>query len=89
MNANRLTPEKIKKIHEMLDEKKTHAEIMRVLGVTIRQVTYQVSFRPRRKTLADIARRESIKYHTINSRLRKGLSLTQALAHKFGERHEK
>jgi hypothetical protein len=51
MNANRLTSEKIKKIHEMLDEKKTHAEIMRVLGVSIRQVTYQVSFRPRRKTL--------------------------------------
>lgn len=51
MKTNRLTPEKIKKIHEMLDEKKTHAEIMRVLGVTIRQVTYQVSFRPRRKLL--------------------------------------
>lgn len=47
MKTKRLTREKIKKIHKMLDEKKTHQEIMDALGVTRRQVSYQVGFRPK------------------------------------------
>ena len=51
MKAKRLTTEKIDQIHKMLDEKKTHAEIMDTLGVSLRQVTYQVSFRPKKPTI--------------------------------------
>lgn len=88
MNAKRLSPEKIKQIHNLLDERKTIKQIMDELGVTNRQVTYQVSFRPKRQTVAAMAKQAGIKYHTIFSRRKGGLSLGQALAHQKWARYE-
>ena len=57
MKAKKLTREKIDQIHKMLDEKKTHAEIMDALDVSLRQVTYQVSFRPKKTNYFAIVRK--------------------------------
>ena len=88
MNAKRLSPEKIKQIHNLLDEKKTIKQIMDELGVTKRQVTYQVSFRPKRKTLAEIAKQVGITVDAVNKRKQKGMTNEQIVNHKKGARYE-
>jgi len=86
MKAKTISREKIDQIHKMLDEKKTHAEIMRVLGVTKRQVTYQVSFRPKRQAFAEIARHAGISINTFNKRKQKGMSVEKIISHTKGAR---
>lgn len=88
MKAKTISHEQIDQIHKMLDEKKTHAEIMRVLGVTKRQVTYQVSFRPKRQTSAEIARRADLSINTFNKRKQKGMSNEQIVNHQKWARYE-
>lgn len=88
MKAKKLTPQKIDQIHIMLDEGKTHAEIMRVLGVSLRQVTYQVSFRPKRQTLAGLAKRVGITVDAVNKRKQKGMTNEQIVNHKKWARYK-
>lgn len=88
MKAKRLTAEKIKKIHEMLDEGKTIKQVMDDLDVSLRQVTYQVSFRPKRQTLAEIARQAGVKIGAIIRRRKNGLTIEQALTHEKWARYE-
>ena len=88
MKAKRLTAEKIKKIHEMLDEKKTHAEIMDALGVSLRQVTYQVSFRPKKPTISQLAEKVGVKLNAIMKRKQKGMTLEKALTHEKWAKYE-
>lgn len=87
-NAKQLASETIKQIHKMLDEKNTHAEIMRVLGVTKRQVTYQASFRQKRQKFTDIARHAGININTFNKRKQKGMTNEQIVNHKKWARYE-
>ena len=82
MKTKTITREKIKQIHVMLDARKTHAEIMRNLGVTKRQVTYQVSFRPQRQTITQLAEKVGLSRYAIYKRRQRGMSLEQALTHK-------
>lgn len=84
----RINSETIKQIHKMLDEKNTHAEIMRVLGVTKRQVTYQASFRQKRQTFTDIARHAGININTFNKRKQKGMTNEQIVNHEKWARYK-
>ena len=88
MKAKTISREKIDQIHKMLDEKNTHAEIMRVLSVSKRQVTYQVSFRQKRQTLADMAKQAGITVDAVNKRKQKGMSNEQIVNHKKWARYE-
>lgn len=88
MKAKTISREKIDQIHKMLDEKKSHAEIMDALGVTGRQVSYQAAFRPKKQTLVEIARKAGITVDGINKRKQKGMTLEQALTHEKWARYE-
>jgi DNA-binding phage protein len=81
MKTKTITREKIKQIHVMLDAGNTHAEIMRDLDVSLRQVTYQVSFRPQRQTITQLAKKAGMSRDAIYKRKQRGMSLEQALTH--------
>lgn len=66
----------------------TNAELGRVLGVSLRQVTYQVSFRPKRKTLADMAKQVGITVDAVNKRKQKGMTNEQIVNHKKWARYK-
>jgi hypothetical protein len=88
MKAKKLTPQKIDQIHIMLDESKTHAEIMRTLDVSLRRVTYQVSFRPKNITISSLAKKVGLTLNAIYKRRQKGMTLEQAVTHKKWVRYE-
>lgn len=88
MKAKRLTAEKIKKIHEMLDEGKTIKQVMDDLDVSLRQVTYQVSFRPKKPTISQLAEKVGVKLNAIMKRKQRGMTLEQALTHEKWARYE-
>lgn len=88
MKTKRLTPEKIKQIHEMLDDGKTIKQVMDALDVSLRQVSYQASFRPKKPTISQLAEKAGVKLNAIMKRKQSGMTLEQALNHKKWAKYE-